>query len=103
MFFFQLIFLKIAQLLFPTSDYRHPVSTPTFQWMSQVLSTAKFFTRPALASGLMVATFFTEVSSFQTFKITFSNFMKTSVTQIQLEVTSTVIFELSNKNILIKI
>ena len=28
---FQLIFLKITTLLFPSSDYRHPVTTPALQ------------------------------------------------------------------------
>ena len=28
---FQLIFLKITTLLFPASDYRHPVTTPALQ------------------------------------------------------------------------
>ena len=52
--------MKITTLLFPTSDYRHPVSTPALQWMSHILSTARPFTRKSLASGIFVASTFTE-------------------------------------------
>ena len=51
-------------LLFPSSDYRHPVTTPAFQIMSHVLSAGggRFATRNSIASGLFVATLFVEVS-----------------------------------------
>ena len=55
-----LIFLKISSLLFPTTDYRHPVSTPALQWMSQILLSSKPFTRKSLASGVFVACLLTE-------------------------------------------
>ncbi len=54
------MFLKLTTLVFPTSDYRHPVATPALQWMSHMLTTAKPFTKASLASGLFVATIFTE-------------------------------------------
>lgn len=34
----QLIYLKITSLLFPTSDFWHPVVTPAFIYMSQLLT-----------------------------------------------------------------
>ena len=39
---FQLVFLKLSVLLFPASDYRHPVTTPALQIMSHVLSATRF-------------------------------------------------------------
>lgn len=35
---FQLIYLKIAGMLFPTSDFRHPVVTPALLCLSQLLT-----------------------------------------------------------------
>lgn len=35
---FQLIYLKIAGTLFPTSDFWHPVVTPALVCMSQLLT-----------------------------------------------------------------
>lgn len=34
----QLIYLKIAGMLFPTSDFRHPVVTPALVCLSQLLT-----------------------------------------------------------------
>lgn len=36
--YFQLIYLKVTALLFPTSDFRHPVTTPAMLYMSQALT-----------------------------------------------------------------
>ena len=38
LFSFQLIYLKITALLFPTSDFRHPVTIPAFLCISQALT-----------------------------------------------------------------
>lgn len=35
---FQLIYLKITGMLFPTSDFRHPVVTPALVCLSQLLT-----------------------------------------------------------------
>lgn len=35
---FQLIYLKVTALLFPTSDFRHPVTTPALLYISQALT-----------------------------------------------------------------
>lgn len=36
--FLQLIYLKVTALLFPTSDFRHPVTTPALLYISQALT-----------------------------------------------------------------
>lgn len=36
--YFQLIYLKVTALLFPTSDFRHPVTTPAMLYISQALT-----------------------------------------------------------------
>ena len=59
-FQFQLVFLKITTLLFPTSDYRHPVATPALQWMSQMLCSCRPFSQKAITSGLFVASIMCE-------------------------------------------
>ena len=58
----QLCFLRLSLLLFPASDYRHPVSTPAVQIMSHLLSVPRFSTRRDFASGLFVAALFAEVT-----------------------------------------
>lgn len=35
---FKLIYLKVTALLFPTSDFRHPVTTPALLYISQALT-----------------------------------------------------------------
>lgn len=35
----QLVFLKLTALIFPTSDFRHPVTTPAFHLLLEALST----------------------------------------------------------------
>lgn len=37
-YFLQLVYLKVAGTLFPTSDFRHPVVTPALVCMSQLLT-----------------------------------------------------------------
>lgn len=37
-FFFKLIYLKVTALLFPTSDFRHPVTSPALLYISQALT-----------------------------------------------------------------
>ena len=55
-----LIFLKLTLLLFPSSDYRHPVVTPALQWMSHMLSSARANSIPSFTSGLFIASAFIE-------------------------------------------
>lgn len=47
---FQLIYLKITSLLFPTSDFWHPVVTPALVCLSQLLTKVRpLHTRQGLA------------------------------------------------------
>ena len=55
-----LIFLKLAIILFPASDFRHPVVTPVLTFMSSILSTARPLDRPTFAGGLFLASTLTE-------------------------------------------
>ncbi len=34
----QLLYLKLVSVLFPTSDFRHPVTTPAMLYMSHILT-----------------------------------------------------------------
>lgn len=38
-FLLQLVFLKLTALIFPTSDFRHSVTTPAFHLLLEALST----------------------------------------------------------------
>ncbi|XP_043273708.1 nucleolar protein 14 homolog [Venturia canescens] len=49
-----LILFKIISLLFPTSDFRHPVVTPSLVFMSQILLRCRIKTRRDIAKGLFV-------------------------------------------------
>ncbi|KAM6986342.1 nucleolar protein 14 isoform 2-T2 [Aplochiton taeniatus] len=49
-----LIYLKIAALLFPTSDFRHPVTTPSLLYISQALTKCPVTSLEDVTSGLML-------------------------------------------------
>lgn len=51
-----LVFFKLVGSIFPTSDFRHPVTTPSFVFLQHVLSQAKVRSRGDVASGLFLAT-----------------------------------------------
>lgn len=51
-----LIFFRLIGLLFPTSDFRHPVVTPSYVFIHQILSQARIKSRSDVASGLFLAT-----------------------------------------------
>ncbi|XP_024936270.1 nucleolar protein 14 homolog isoform X2 [Cephus cinctus] len=51
-----LIFLKLVSLLFPTSDFRHPVVTPCLVFMSQILTRCRVKSRSAISKGLFIST-----------------------------------------------
>jgi len=58
-----IMFLHLVQLLFPTSDYRHPVVTPSLTYMCSVMATARPIDRGSFASCLlMCCTMFEYVS-----------------------------------------
>lgn len=57
-----LVFLKLASLLFPTSDFRHQVVTPCLIFMEQMLTTCRIKSAKDVAYGLFVCTLVLEVS-----------------------------------------
>ena len=58
-----LIFLQLVHLLFPTSDYRHPVTTPALTFATAVLSTARPMDRASVASALLLCTIVLQYTS----------------------------------------
>lgn len=58
---FQLLLFKLVSLLFPTSDYRHPVVTPAVVFMSQILLRCRVRTRSDVSKGLFICTLVLEV------------------------------------------
>nr|XP_009939212.1 PREDICTED: nucleolar protein 14 [Opisthocomus hoazin] len=58
-----LIYLKITSLLFPTSDFWHPVVTPAFMYMSQLLTKCRITTLQDVIKGLFVCCLFLEYIS----------------------------------------
>lgn len=57
-----LVFLKLASLLFPTSDFRHQVVTPCLIFMEQILTNCRVKSAKDVAYGLFVCTLVLEVS-----------------------------------------
>ncbi|KAK9501496.1 hypothetical protein O3M35_012211 [Rhynocoris fuscipes] len=55
-----LIFLKLIPLLFPTSDKRHPVTTPAFVFITEMLHQCQVTTRRAITTGLFLVTLYTQ-------------------------------------------
>ncbi|XP_046747875.1 nucleolar protein 14 [Diprion similis] len=51
-----LILFKLVSLLFPTSDYRHPVVTPSIVFMSQILTRCRVRSRSDISKGLFICT-----------------------------------------------
>lgn len=49
-----LMYLKITALLFPTSDFRHPVSTPAFLYISQTLTKCGVVSLEDACKGLVL-------------------------------------------------
>ncbi|NWV25589.1 NOP14 protein, partial [Origma solitaria] len=58
-----LIYLKIVSLLFPTSDFWHPVVTPAFVYMSQLLTKCRITTLQDVIKGLFICCLFLEYVS----------------------------------------
>ncbi|XP_009070648.1 PREDICTED: nucleolar protein 14 [Acanthisitta chloris] len=58
-----LIYLKITSLLFPTSDFWHPVVTPAFMYMSQLLTKCRITTLEDVMKGLFICCLFLEYVS----------------------------------------
>ncbi|XP_065591928.1 nucleolar protein 14 [Cyrtonyx montezumae] len=58
-----LIYLKITSLLFPTSDFWHPVVTPAFIYMSQLLTKCRITALQDVIKGLFICSLFLEYVS----------------------------------------
>ncbi|XP_053560171.1 nucleolar protein 14 [Bombina bombina] len=58
-----LIYLKVTAILFPTSDFRHPVVTPAMIIMSQLLTKCSVSSLEDVAAGLCVCCLFLEYVS----------------------------------------
>uniref|UniRef100_A0A452J5B9 Uncharacterized protein n=1 Tax=Gopherus agassizii TaxID=38772 RepID=A0A452J5B9_9SAUR len=58
-----LIYLKITAILFPTSDFWHPVVTPALVYMSQLLTKCQVMTLQDVVKGLFVCCLFLEYVS----------------------------------------
>lgn len=56
-----LLFLKLVSCLFPTSDFRHQIVTPTFIFMEQMLNKCKIRCRRDISYGLFLTTLVLEV------------------------------------------
>ncbi|XP_062867810.1 nucleolar protein 14 [Trichomycterus rosablanca] len=49
-----LVYLKIVSLLFPASDFRHPVTTPVFLYISQALTKCVVVSLDSVCAGLIL-------------------------------------------------
>ncbi|XP_038601525.1 nucleolar protein 14 isoform X2 [Tachyglossus aculeatus] len=58
-----LIYLKITAILFPTSDFWHPVVTPALMYMSQLLTKCPVLSLQDVVKGLFVCSVFLEYVS----------------------------------------
>ncbi|XP_051906360.1 nucleolar protein 14 isoform X2 [Hippocampus zosterae] len=59
-----LIYLKVAALLFPTSDFRHPVTTPALLYIGQALTKCPVRSLEDVTSGLVLCCLAVEYVSF---------------------------------------
>ncbi|XP_076230915.1 nucleolar protein 14 homolog l(3)07882 [Calliopsis andreniformis] len=55
-----LIFFKLVSLIFPTSDFRHPVVTPCLIFMSQILFRCRVKNKVDISKGLFICTLILE-------------------------------------------
>lgn len=58
-----IMYLKIIAILFPTSDFWHPVTTPAMVYMSQLLTKCPIATLQDVVKGLLVCCLFLEYVS----------------------------------------
>uniref|UniRef100_A0A8C5SP47 NOP14 nucleolar protein n=1 Tax=Laticauda laticaudata TaxID=8630 RepID=A0A8C5SP47_LATLA len=58
-----LLYLKIITVLFPTSDFWHPVVTPSLVYMSQLLTKCAIKTEQDIVKGLFVCCLFLDYTS----------------------------------------
>ncbi|XP_045539837.1 nucleolar protein 14 homolog [Papilio machaon] len=58
-----LIFFKLVSLLYPTSDFRHPVTTPSLIFMSEILSYCRFKDAYSVSRGFFVTALILEYTA----------------------------------------
>ncbi|EDW24059.1 GL23927 [Drosophila persimilis] len=58
-----LVYFKLVSNVYSTSDFRHPVATPTYVFMEHILSRARVRTRQDIAMGLFVVAIALEFGS----------------------------------------
>ncbi|KAG7200751.1 hypothetical protein KM043_001298 [Ampulex compressa] len=58
-----LLFFKLVSLLFPTSDFRHPVVTPCLVFMSQILLRSRVKSRQDISKGIFICTLILEYTA----------------------------------------
>ncbi|XP_071441458.1 nucleolar protein 14 homolog [Hetaerina americana] len=58
-----LLFLKMIPEIFPTSDFRHPVSTPSLILMTHILRSCQVKSKRDVSTGLFISTLLHEYSS----------------------------------------
>lgn len=49
-----LIFFKLVSLLYPTSDFRHPLTTPSLIFMAEILTLSKFNDAYSISRGIFI-------------------------------------------------
>ncbi|XP_048001507.1 nucleolar protein 14 homolog [Leguminivora glycinivorella] len=55
-----LIFFKLISILYPTSDFRHPLTSPSLTFMSQILHSCRFNDAYSISRGLFLVTLILE-------------------------------------------
>lgn len=58
-----LIFFKLVSLLYPTSDFRHPVTTPSLVFMSEILTLSRFNNAYSISRGLFIVALILEYTA----------------------------------------
>ncbi|KAG7297612.1 hypothetical protein JYU34_019670 [Plutella xylostella] len=58
-----LVLFKLVSLLYPGSDYRHPVATPALVFMQQILTRGRFRDPQSISRGLFVAALILEYTA----------------------------------------
>ncbi|RVE42154.1 hypothetical protein evm_013194 [Chilo suppressalis] len=55
-----LIFFKLVSLVYPTSDFRHPATTPSLLFMSEILAQSRFNCPYSISRGLFITSLILE-------------------------------------------
>lgn len=63
LFYFQLIFLKVVSILYPTSDFRHKIVTPCLIFIEEMLSSCRVRSSIDVSTGLLITTLALEYCS----------------------------------------